>query len=238
VSVYRFENPVVTWQTLGTALSSQLDTLSAMLVSALLKSALTPYGVEDPERFLSLVGPELSTVRLTRETEQSTLVAQVRDEASLRRLLLGPDQAKLKHHSLGEAELIEIPGKMIALGFLKGTVLIGPPTDLQLYLQAAMVSQATPDRIGKLEHFLARSNSASVATYTRESDQVIKFVQAIYRASGDTTATRELAELSPLIEKLPYSATETTLSDQGLERTTRSSFGQFATLLPLLFPER
>lgn len=238
VTVYRFDNPAATWQMLGTALSSQLDTLSAMLVSSLLKSALAPYGIEDPERFLNLVGPELSTVRLTRETDQSTLVAQVRDEASLRLLLLGPDGRNLKRNSMGEAELIEIPGKMIAVSFHKARVLIGPLADLQLHLQAAAGNHAAPERVEKLEHFLGRSNSGSVVTYTREADRVTKFVEAIARASGDTTAAHQSTELSRKIEQLPYSATETSLGDQGLERITRSSFGQFATLIPLLFPER
>ncbi len=238
VSVYRFENPVATWQLLETTLSSQLDTLSAMLISGLLKSALTPYGIEDPERFLKLIGPELSTVRLTSETEQSTLIAQVRDEAALRKLLLGAGARSFKYDSEGEAELIEIPGKMIAVSFLKDSVLIGPPADLQQHLQAATGNRATPDQIKKLERFLGRSNSASVVTYTRESNRVMKFVQAISRASGGTTAARESTELSRKIEQLPYSATETMLGDQGLERITRSSFGQFATLVPLLFPDR
>jgi hypothetical protein len=238
VSVYRFENPVTTWKQLETALSSQLDTLSAMLVSSLLKSALTPYGIEDSEKFLNLIGPEVSTVRLTRETERSILVAQVRDEASLRQLLLGPNERILKHNSVDDAELIEIPGRNIAVSFLKAMVLIGPPADLQLHLQAARNNHAAPDRIKKLEHFLGRSNSASVVTYTRESDRVVKFIQAISRASGGTGAARESTELSRKIEQLPYSATETKLGDQGFERITRSSFGQFATLVPLLFPEQ
>lgn len=238
VSVYRFENPVTTWQTIETALSAQLDTLSAILVSSLLKSALAPYGIDDPDRFLSLVGPELSTVRLTRETEQSTLIAEVRDESSLRQLLFGPGGKSLKRSSVGEAEMIEIPDKAIAVSFLKGRVLIGPPEDLRLYLEAATGNQATPDRIKKLEHFLSRSSPANVVTYTRDTDQVMKFVQAIARASGGTTASGESTELSLKIAELPYSATETTLGDQGLERITRSSFGQFATLVPLLFPDR
>jgi hypothetical protein len=237
VTVYRFENPLATWQLLGTSLSSQLDTVSAMLVSSLLKSALTPYGIEDPEKFLNLVGPELSTVRLTRDTEQSTLIAEVRDEASLRQLLLGSGGRTLKDNSIGEAELIEIPGKMIAVSFLKATVLIGPTADLQLHLRAATGNRSTPDRIEKLEHFLGRSNPASVVTYTRETDRVTEFVKAISRASGGTIAAREATELSRKIEQLPYSATETTLGNQGLERKTRSSFGQFSTLVPLLFPE-
>jgi hypothetical protein len=264
LSVYRFADPSLTWAAFGTTLSSQLDTLSAMVVSAVLKSALTPYGVEDPQKFLSLVGPEISTVRWTHETEQSTLVAEVRDEASLRRLLLGTDEtgSKLsstgvKHTSIGEAQLFETPGKSIAVSFFKGMVLLGPPADLQLYLQSAATSSSTAtsnlagsEGVKKLEHFLPRSNSASVVTYTRENDQVLKFIQSISRASRGTTVTSEStaageppaaadpSELSRKVEQLPYSATETALGDDGFERTTRSSFGQFATLIPLLFPER
>lgn len=238
VSVYRFENPVATWQLLETALSSQLDTLSAMLVSSLLKSALTPYGIEDPEKFLRLVGSELSTVRLTNETERSILVAQVRDEPALRQLLLGPAGTNLKRNSVGEAELIEIPGKPVAVSFLKATVLIGPAADLQLFLQTATGNPTTRHESKKLVHFSARSNPASVVTYTRDSDRVLKFLQAISRASIGTSVAGESTELLRKIQELPYSATETMLDDQGLERITRSSFGQFATLVPLLFPER
>jgi hypothetical protein len=238
VSVYRFENPVAAWQELETTLSSQLDTLAAMVIGSLMKSALTPYGIEDPERFLSLVGPELSTVRLTREAEQSTIVAQVRDEAALRQLLLGPGGRNLTQNPVRDPELFEIPGKKIGVSFQNGSVLIGPLADLQLHLQAVRGNRATPDGFKKLDYFLDRSNSANVATYTRESDRVMKFIQAISRAGGGTTGVPESTELSRKIELLPYSATETKLGDHGFERVTRSSFGQFATLIPLLFPER
>jgi hypothetical protein len=124
------------------------------------------------------------------------------------------------------------------VSFQKGSVLLGPLADLQLHLQAVRGNRATPDGIKKLDYFLDRSNSANVATYTRESDRVVKFIQAISRATGGTTAVPESTELSRKIEQLPYSATETKLGDHGFERITRSSFGQFATLIPLLFPER
>jgi hypothetical protein len=236
VSDYRFENPGTTWQTLETTLSSQLDALSAMLVSSLLKSALTNYGIEDPEKFLTLVGPELSTVRLTRDTEQSTLIAEVRDEAALRQLLLGPSGKGSKSSSVRETELFEIPGKEISVSFFKGWVMIGPPADLKVCLEAS--GRTTLDQSKRLERFLGRANSASVVTYSRESDQVTKFVQAISRAGSSASPLGESTELARKIEQLPYAATETTLGDQGLERITRSSFGQFATLVPLLFPER
>jgi hypothetical protein len=237
VSVYRFEKPSATWQMLGTTLSSQLDTLSAMLVNSLLKSALTPYGIDDPERFLNLVGPELSTVRLTSETEQSTLIAEVRDEASLRQFLLGSGTTNRKRELIGDAEIIELPDNMLAVSFYQARILIGPPADLRLYVQALTSSSSATGRVEKLEHFLDRSNSANVVTFTRDSERVVEFVQAIARAGGAISPVQS-TELSLKIEHLPYSATATTLGDHGLVRITRSSFGQFATLLPLVFPER
>ncbi|MDQ3473736.1 MAG: hypothetical protein M3447_08365, partial [Acidobacteriota bacterium] len=64
VTVYRFKQPDQTWRELQTTLSSQLDTLSAVLVTSVLKSGLTPYGIDDPEKFLRLVGPDVMTLRL------------------------------------------------------------------------------------------------------------------------------------------------------------------------------
>ena len=135
---------------------------------------------------------------------------------------------------------MEIPGKMITVSFLNGKVLIGAREDLQRCLEAAARKPAIApeNRLEKLEHFLPRSNSASVVTYARDGERALNFLRAITRASGSSTAGGESIELLRKIEELPYSATNTTLSEQGLERRTRSSFGQFATIVPLLFPDR
>lgn len=234
-TIYRFENPASTWQLLETTLSSQLDTLSAILVTSLQKSALTPYGIEEPDKFLKLVGPELTTVRLTPDTERSTLIADVRDEASLRQLLVGAEENNHKRISVGPSELIELPDKSIAVSFLSGRILIGPPGDIKLYLQDG---ENASQRSKNLDHFLNRSESANVVTYTEDSDRVMEFVRAIIRASGRNALPAEYNELSRKSRLFPYAATETNLTAEGFERVTRSSFGQFATLVPLFFPER
>ena len=118
VTVYKFENPLAAWQVFATSVSTQLDTLSAIVVSSLLKSSLTQYGIEDPQKFLSMVGPEVSTARLTQDSEQSLLIAKVRDEAALRELLLGASGRRMDRGGSGKADLMEIPGKMIAVSFL------------------------------------------------------------------------------------------------------------------------
>jgi hypothetical protein len=66
----------------------------------------------------------------------------------------------------------------------------------------------------------------------------MEFVRAIVRAAGRNALPAEYNEFSRKSRLFPYAATETNLTPEGFERITRSSFGQFATLVPLLFPER
>ena len=72
---------------LKTAVSSQVDALSAIVFSSLLKSALLSYGIDDPESFLGAVDGELLTIRLDETAERSMLIAGVHDRAALRQLL-------------------------------------------------------------------------------------------------------------------------------------------------------
>ncbi len=238
VTVYKFEDPLATWRALQTGVSGQLDTLPAIMFTSLLKSGLTSYGIEDPEKLLSAMGPELITARLTRDSEKSVLIAQVRDESALRQLLIGSSGSN--RNSGGYAELIEIPGKLMAVSFLNGIVLIGQPNDVRRCLEAASKGDARlgNTRLKELESFLRNADSASVATYANDEKRVIDFLQSILRANGRSSKIPESSTLIRKLQSLPYSATETTLSEMGLERRTESPLGQLGTLVSLLFPER
>jgi hypothetical protein len=84
--------------------------------------------------------------------------------------------------------------------------------------------------------FVSPSTSTNVVTYTNDADRVRSFFSAIVTAKGGPTGTS--ARLEEAIATLPYSTTETTLGDRGIERITRSPLGQFSSLLPLLFPSQ
>ncbi|MGH9969581.1 MAG: hypothetical protein ACREBG_17545 [Pyrinomonadaceae bacterium] len=239
MTIYKFENPVAAWQVFKTAVSAQLDTLSAIVFNSLLNASLASYGIEDPEKFLAMVGPEMVTARLTRDSERSVLIAQVRDEPALRKLLLGPSGERLKRKPSDQFEVMEIPGKNVAVSFFSGEVLIGRPEEVHRSIQAARSKQVLALSSGreKLEHFLPLSNAAGVVTYSRDDERVLNFFLTIARMNGSSVA-EDSSALKSKIEALPYSVTETKMGDYGLERTTRSSLGQFATFVPLLLPER
>jgi hypothetical protein len=78
--------------------------------------------------------------------------------------------------------------------------------------------------------------NANVVTYTDDSDRVRRFASTIVTAKDGGAIPLEGMESA--IAVLPYSVTETTLGERGIERINRSPLGQFSSIVPLLFPEK
>lgn len=238
LTIYKFEDPLATWQGVQRTLSSQLDTLSAILFTSLLKSSLLPYGIENPEEFLKYAGPDLITLRLKQNDQGALLIAQVRDEPALRRILSKTSRIGLPNDALPQNESNELQGIKTSVNFVNGYVLIGSDKDVlrgsQLLREQRM--NAAP-QLQTLAHFVPFTTSASVVTYTNDVERMRNFIQAIARAQGKTGAITASPEFRKDIENLPYAATETFVGEQGIDRRTKSALGQFSTLVPLLFPE-
>ena len=226
VTFYNFEDPLATWKAVQTGMSAQLDTLSAIVFTSVFKAALTSYGIEDPERFLQTVGPDIVTARLRRDSERSVLIAPIRDEAALRQLLFGQMRG-----AIDEGKLVELPAKEIGVAFVKGHVMIGRTPEVKHYLEA--LQNRSPNELSELGR---DSKASGVTTYTKDDERVLNFFRAVSRAEG--RVVNESTELDHKLEELPYASTQTSLGEHGLERRTVSSFGQFGNVVPLLFPER
>jgi hypothetical protein len=235
VTYYKFENPAGIWQDLKGTVASQLDVLSAILFSSLLKTALVPYGIEEPEKFLAATTAELVTLRLD-QGERSMLLAGVRDRESLRELLRKKMATNPLKVGAAEIEVFEDPQNEMAAAFVKDFVVTGSTLDVRRFIEATKTKAAFgADRSQRITFFVPLSSKANIITYTDDSERVRSFISGIIAAN--TRRSEPWVSIEQLIGVLPYSATETTLGEQGIERTTRSPLGQFSTLLPLLFPE-
>lgn len=238
VTYYKFENPLSTWQGLKGAVSSQIDALSAIVFSSLLKSALLSYGIEEPETFLGAANAEILTLRLDQNAERPMLIARVRDQAKLRELFTKTMRVKTANDRKGQTEILEDPQGDFAASFVSEFVVMGSPTDVRHYTEAVRnrTLLSNPDKLRKMTFFVPLSSAASIVTYANDSDRVRSFISAVI-AAKDVTPVASY-RMDQMLYGLPYSATETSLGERGLERTTRSPLGQFSTLLPLLIPEQ
>lgn len=238
VTYYKFGNPALVWQDLKGAASSQMDVLSSVVFSSLLKSALFSYGIDEPDAFLGAVKGELLTLRLDQSGERTLLIAGVRDEEAMRTIVknrLGPN---LRSARLADVDILEDAKGALGVSLNKDFIVLGSPSDVRRYIEVAKLNgmMLKEDHLSRLTFFVPTSTSANIVTYTDDSDRIGNFITAILTAKG--LQSLELGQIEPMIAELPYSATETTLGERGFERVTKSPLGQFSALLPLLIPDR
>ena len=239
LSRYSYRNPADAWHGLNTAITSQFDTLGAILISRLLDASLKPYGIEEPDNFLRAIGPEIVTARLTDFGSSTVTVVEVRDEKPLRDFVAKRLGAKPRSETIGEAEmLISNNEKHDAASFINQHLILGKADEVRRCLQARASKQtlADTDEFRRTTQLIDPSKPANVVTYTEDHAPAQTFILAIGAQHGVRERPLNETELDNALGKLRYAATETQLIDGGFERRTSSSFGMFGTLAAQFVP--
>ena len=236
VTSYRFANPAATWQSLKTTVSSEVDALSTIVFASLLKSSLLSYGINDPELFLGAVNGELLTLRIDENAEHSILIGGVQDRATLRELVTKKMGLSLRSDHESDAETFQDSQDEFAASFIDDSIVVGSAAEVRRYAADHRSNEKlNAEKLKRLTFFAPSSTFANVVTYTDDGNRVRNFVSAVIATKGTPPAAPRRIEEA--VAGLPFSVTETTLDDRGIERITRSPLGQFSTFLPLLVPE-
>lgn len=230
LTIYRSKEPSVAWRSLDAAVSLKLDALPAVLFGPILKSSLSAYGIGDPKEVLATLEPPLLTLRPSQAVEGSVLVARVNDEARLRRSL-AQDVFKSGNGQIVEGLQSELdPETEFSAVFADGYVLLGKTENMQASL-AALRRQAVQD--GKLKQS-AQDSSAPILTVANDELRLTNFISTLLMLQGRRLSAEEIGNLQKSLSDYTFSSTETRLSAAGIERKTRSAFGQFSTFISLL----
>jgi hypothetical protein len=231
LTIYRSKTPAAAWNSLDSAVAFKLDALPAVLFGSLLRSSLSVYGISNPKEVLPSLSPPLLTLRPSQGVEGSILVARVSDEARLRQSLA---QEIFKGDS---GEILEgldsnpNPQKEFAAVFADGYVLLGKSENMRSALLALRNSQAAEKRELKQS---AVESSAPIVTFSNDEARVNNFISTLLKLQGKQLSEDEAAGLQNTLRRSRFSSTETRLNAYGIERTTRSAFGQFGTFVSLL----
>jgi hypothetical protein len=238
LTIYRNKAPATAWNSLDSALAFKLDALPAVLFGSLLRSSLSVYGISDPKEVLTTLSPPLLTLKPPHGAEGSILVARVSDEARLRRSLTQEVFKDSKGAILEGLASNPDPGKEFTAVFADGYVLLGKTENMQSSLVALRedaARNATNDKKDLQQS--ARESSAPIVTYANDEARVSNFVSTLLKLQGRKLSAEEFANLQNVLRGSGPSSTETRLNAFGIERTTRSAFGQFSTFTSLLQPD-
>lgn len=234
LTIYRNKVPTTAWSSLDAAVSIKLDALPAVLFGTILRSSLSVYGISDPKEALATLSPPLLTLKPSESAEGSILVARVVDEARLRRSLV---QEVFKD---GHGEILEglqsnpSSEKEFTAVFADGYVLLGRTENMRAALTALRSGETSVAANRKELRESANKSSATIVTYANDEARLSNFVHSLLVLQGRQLSDRERADLQGIFRRSGFSATETRLNATGIERTTRSAFGQFGTFVSLL----
>jgi hypothetical protein len=231
---YRFEDPLLAWQSMKTAISGHVDVLGAVIFNSVLNSGLLGYGIEEPEVFLGAIKGEVTTMHLDLQGDRQLIIAPVRDLPKLTELFEMKLGFKKQKSATPGATVFESSDGGTAAILNEAVIVIGHPSDVQQYFMGANQSKNTDQHKRQISYFEIPNSSSQVSTYTNDTDRVDTFLLTLLKFS-DVNVTN-VPELDSEIAALPYAVTETTLNDEGLDRITRSPMGMFSTIIPLFIP--
>lgn len=231
LTMYR-KPPATSWSSLDSAVALKLDALPAVLFGSLLRSSLSVYGLGNPKEALAVLDPPLLTMKASQGAEGSVLIARVSDEQKLRSSLSQEIFKGEKGEILDGLESNPDPKKEFTAVFADGYVMLGKSEHMQSSLQALRANKSADAK--KYLSWPSDWNSAAILTFANDEARLNNFILTLLQLQGRRLSTDEVANLRNTIESAPYSTTETRLNSFGIERTTRSGFGQFSTLVSFL----
>ena len=236
MTIYRNKTPAEAWGSLNSAVALKLDALPAVLFGTLLRSSLSVYGISNPKEVLATLSPPLLTLKPSQGAEGSILVARVSDEAKLRQSLAQEIFNGSRGEILDGLGSNPNPEKEFAAVFADGYVLLGKSENMRSSLLALRNSQAGADDKKDLKES-AQGSSAPIVTYANDEARLNNFILTLLTLQGRKLSADEVANLQNTFGRSGFSSTETRLNSFGIERTTRSAFGQFGTFVSLLQPD-
>src|SRR6185369_4707654 len=210
LTIYSNKEPATAWSSLSSAVAFKLDAVPAALFGTLLKSSLLPYGISNPKEALTALNPPLLTLKPSGSAAEAILVARVND----------PERLK---QSLEQSE------EFTAV-FEKDYVLLGKTENVRASLAA--IKQGVETDPKKYSNYLGESGV--IMTFTNDEDRVNDFIATLVQLQGRQLSPQERESLRNAVRSAGIAATETKLNAFGIERRTRSAFGQFSTLTSVL----
>ena len=232
-TLYQVRNPLDALNAMNSAVSYKLDALSAVMFSTLLHSSLAVYGVENPAQVLPLVSPPLVTLRAKAGDESSVLIARVNDPERLRSILENQKvEGGIRVIDLSKSWSNEGSAAFLAV-MVDGYVVLGRAESVDSWFSLTRSSATTSDKPAALQQSKPDENSVTI-TYADDSARVSSFISTINLLRGNRLSDEQSAAVMNATKASSFSITESRLDEHGIQRTTRSPFGQMSTLMSLL----
>lgn len=214
---YLLRDPQIAWRSVVLTARKKTDETSGGLIAAFSGSFFEPYGIEDPELFLSSVSGQLLTVKLTPDNEDAAVLATIRDRTKIRGSIAKEISLSRPAEKQFGADVWRSDDGELAAAFIDDRIIIG---DGETVLKCLEANQSGGN--AELARQFATSNAVGM-TVVNETDSFGKLI--------DVLAERKNVQLGSQY------TTETRFNQNGIERRTISDFGLIGSIIERLAQE-
>ncbi|HEV7645580.1 MAG TPA: hypothetical protein VGO50_16685 [Pyrinomonadaceae bacterium] len=212
-SCYRLEEPRLAWRGAVLSLAKQLDPKTLGLFEQFSRQLLKPYGIDDPELFLSAVGPQIITARFDADGDSAAAIVKIADKEKLKQAISETfDLRKAPEISAG-AEVWKSKDGEFAAAFLAEDLIIGNTEAIAKCLQAGGAEKtAGPETPSNF------TGSGAIVVTRQKDDSAVRILSEIAAERGKT------------VEVTSYAFIETRIEPRGIKRRSISAFGLFGEI--------
>jgi hypothetical protein len=237
VSSYRFRDVDGFWRDLNRSVSSHSDALAAIASRPLLRGLVRAYGIEDADRFARAIGPQFVTVRFDR-VSRSVLIAEAVDYSILRKLAEQRLGINPKSERIGDNELLLASNDDWGIAFAGNYFFSGPAQLIRRCLQAPQ-SQTflSVDQVKRARQLIDVSLPLNFTKLTDDRHAAISFVE-LFSQSERPVFSSHAESVTTAARALPFAVSVALFKDDGIDWTSRSSFGLSGSLFVYLAPEK
>jgi hypothetical protein len=218
---YLLRDPQVAWRSMVLTSQKKTDETSGALIAAFSGNVFEPYGIEEPELFLSSIGPQIMTIELAgeRDDDAAAVVAAVKDAAKIRGSIAREVSFNRPPEKQFGADVWRSEDGEIAVAFIEDRVLSG---DAETVIKCLEAKQARVT--SEIAQRIATSDAAAVtvAVDTESTGKIVSLLSSSKNANERPTS---------------FYKTETRFNRKGVERKTISAFGLIGWLITRLATE-
>lgn len=213
---YLLKDSQIAWRSIVLTSQKKTDQASGALIAAFSGSVFEPYGIEEPEPFLSAVRNQLITVRIGPDSEDVAVIASVKDPVNLRKGIAKEIGFSAPASKEFGADVWKSEDGELAAAIVGEIIVVGNAEVVAKCLEARQASNNLNTQ--------AFSSSDAVATTIGNEEASWKLAEAFSERKNN----------EPVM--LAY-RTETRFNKNGIERHTTSDFGLIGALIERLIPD-
>lgn len=220
---YDLRDPQIAWRSILLTAQKLTDELSGELIGTFSAGLFEPYGIDEPELFLSAIGPVIYTATLDEAGDRVIFAATIKDADKVKQALAKEFEIARPAEKLGEADTWTTADGSMRAVFSGTTLVVGDAEAAAEFHKRLTDSAASADR--PFFDIFASSTATSVTIGT-DTTTAVQIAEVITEKKEENTAvtTGWLTETRP--------------NRNGIDRRSVSPFGLIGSIITQFSTDR